>query len=64
MQEALVQGEPEHYFRPPYVGPRGWIGVHLNKGLDWNEIAGAIEDAYLTVAPKRLVERVSERESA
>jgi hypothetical protein len=60
MQEALVDGEPEHYFRPPYVGHRGWIGVHLNKGLDWDAIAGAIEDAYLTVAPKRLVKQVSE----
>jgi hypothetical protein len=57
MQEALVQGEPEHYFRPPYVGHRGWIGVHLNRGLDRNEIAAAIEDAYATVAPKSLVER-------
>jgi hypothetical protein len=57
MQEALVGGEPEHYFRPPYVGHRGWIGVHLNRGLDWNEIAGAIEDAYATVAPESLVER-------
>jgi hypothetical protein len=59
MQEALVAGEPEHYFRPPYVGYRGWVGVHLNRGLDWNEIAGAIEDAYAMVAPKSLVERVS-----
>ena len=56
MQAALVQGEPEHYFVPPYVGHRGWVGVHLNCGLDWNEIAGAIEEAYLTVAPKRLAE--------
>jgi hypothetical protein len=56
MQEALVAGEPGHYFRPPYVGHRGWIGVRLDRGLDWNEIAGAIEDAYATVAPKSLVE--------
>jgi hypothetical protein len=61
LQEALVEGEPEHYFRPPYVGHRGWIGVHLNTGLDWNEIAGAIEDAYLTVAPKRLVKQLVAR---
>ena len=52
MQEALIAGEGDHYFRPPYVGHRGWIGVHLNRGLDWNEIAGAIEDAYAEVAPK------------
>ena len=57
MQEALIAGEPDHYFRPPYVGHRGWIGVHLNRGLDWNEIAGAIEDAYAEVAPKSLVEQ-------
>jgi hypothetical protein len=32
------------------------MGVHLDRGLDWNEIAGAIEEAYLAVAPKRLAE--------
>jgi hypothetical protein len=62
MQEALVAGEPEHYFRPPYVGHRGWLGVHLNRGLAWNEIAGAIEDAYATVAPRSLVERARARD--
>jgi hypothetical protein len=56
MQEALVQDAPEHYFRPPYVGHRGWLGVRLDRDLAWDEIAGAIEDAYLTVAPKSLVE--------
>ena len=56
MQETLVRAEPEHYFRPPYVGHRGWLGVRLDRDLAWDEIAGAIEDAYLTVAPKRLIE--------
>jgi hypothetical protein len=56
MQETLVRAEPEHYFRPPYVGHRGWIGVRLDRGLHWNEIAGAIEDAYARIAPKALVE--------
>ena len=56
MQQALVEGAPEHYFRPPYVGHRGWLGVRLDRDLAWDEIAGAIEDAYLTVAPKSLVE--------
>jgi hypothetical protein len=54
MQEALVESAPEHYFRPPYVGHRGWLGVRLDRALQWDEIAGAIEDAYLTVAPKSL----------
>jgi hypothetical protein len=56
MQEALVESAPEHYFRPPYVGHRGWLGVRLDRDPDWNDVAGAIEDAYLTVAPKQLIE--------
>jgi hypothetical protein len=56
MQEALVESAPEHYFRPPYVGHRGWLGVRLDRDLDWNDIAGAIEDAYLTVAPRQLIQ--------
>ena len=39
-----------------FLGHRGWVGVHLNRGLDWNEIAGAIEEAYLQIAPRRLAE--------
>ena len=46
MQQALIEGEPEHYFRPPYVGHRGWIGVRLDTGLAWDNVAGALEDAY------------------
>jgi hypothetical protein len=56
MQRALVDADPERYFVPPYVGHRGWLGVRLDRGLDWNDVAGAIEDAYLAVAPKRLAE--------
>jgi hypothetical protein len=52
MQQALTEGEPEHYFVPPYVGHRGWVGVRLDRGLAWDEIAGAVEDAYDTVAAK------------
>jgi hypothetical protein len=56
MQDALVRGEPEHYFVPAYVGHRGWVGVRLDRALAWNEVAGAVEEAYLTVAPPRLAE--------
>jgi hypothetical protein len=56
MQDALVAGDPESYFVPPYVGHRGWIGVRLDRSLPWDEIAGAIEDAWLEVAPKRLAD--------
>jgi hypothetical protein len=58
LQRGLVEAEPEHYFVPPYVGHRGWIGVRLDRGLGWEAIAGAIEDAYVTVAPKALIDRL------
>ena len=38
--------------------------MHLNRGLDWNEIAGAIEDAYAEIAPKSLVEQVARERGA
>ena len=46
----LVGADPERFFVPPYVGHRGWLGVRLDRGLDSNEIAGILEDAYAEVA--------------
>ena len=56
MQAMLVEADPERFFVPPYVGGRGWLGVYLDVPVDWDEIAEIVEDAYRTVAPKRLVE--------
>ncbi len=53
VQEALVTAEPEHYFRPPYVGGKGWLGIHLDTGLDWATVAALIEQAHDTTAAKR-----------
>ena len=55
VQQLLVDADPERFFRPPYVGHRGWLGVRLDRGLDWNELAGILEDAYVEVAPPKLV---------
>ncbi|ADD40838.1 MmcQ/YjbR family DNA-binding protein [Stackebrandtia nassauensis] len=53
---ALVAGDPRRFFIPPYVGHRGWLGVYLDvDGVDWDEIAEIVTDAYRHVAPKRLV---------
>jgi hypothetical protein len=55
-QEALVAARPDRFFRPPYVGHRGWLGVRLDAGEpDWAEIAELVADAYRQVAPKKLV---------
>jgi len=55
VQEDLVREEPERFFRPPYVGHRGWLGVRLDVDVDWVEIEGVVRDAYCTVAPKTVV---------
>ncbi|HVX18793.1 MAG TPA: MmcQ/YjbR family DNA-binding protein [Acidimicrobiales bacterium] len=54
-QEELVETEPDRFFRPPYVGGRGWIGLRLDRDLDWDEVTALCEDAFRSVAPKRLV---------
>jgi hypothetical protein len=56
IQTLLVETDPERFFVPPYVGHRGWLGVRLDRGLDWGELAGIVEDAYAEVAPSKLVE--------
>jgi hypothetical protein len=61
VQEALVGSEPERFFRPPYVGVRGWLGVYLDvPGVDWHEVGEIVADAYREVAPRRLVARLDE----
>jgi hypothetical protein len=56
MQQVLVEGDPEHFFVPPYVGHRGWLGVRLDRDLPWDQIEGIVEDAYAEVAPAKLLE--------
>jgi hypothetical protein len=63
VQEMLVEADPERFFRPPYVGHRGWLGLRLDRGINWEELAGVIEDAYAEVAPPKLVEAALRRES-
>lgn len=58
VQAELVDDDPERFFRPPYVGHRGWIGVRLDVDVDWAEIDQIIRDAYRIVAPATLVRRL------
>ncbi len=57
-QEALVEGTPDRFFRPPYVGGRGWVGMRLDGDVPWDEVAELCEDAYRVVAPAQLVARL------
>ena len=55
-QELMIAASPERFFRPPYVGPSGWIGVYLDRRTtNWRELAELLEDGWRMTAPKRLV---------
>lgn len=59
-QEELLAAESVRFFRPPYVGHRGWVGLRLDIDPDWDELVGICAEAYRTVAPKRLVALLDE----
>ena len=54
-QDLMVRAAPARFFLPPYVGPSGWVGVWLDRAVDWDEVAQLLADSYRLVAPKRLV---------
>ncbi len=54
-QSLYVDAEAEYFYVPPYVGPSGWLGVDLDKGLSWPRIADLVREAYVEVAPKSLI---------
>lgn len=58
MQEQLVASDPDLFFVPPYVGPSGWLGVRLDRGVDWDLVADVLEQGYRMVAPKRAIARL------
>jgi hypothetical protein len=53
-QDTLVRSDPEHYYRPPYVGSRGWVGVTLDNDPDWDELERIIADAYALVSSPKV----------
>ena len=58
-QGALVASDRDRFFVPPYVGHKGWVGVHLDRSpVDWDELADLVEESYRLIAPKRLVARL------
>jgi hypothetical protein len=60
VQEEMVEQEPDRFFRPPYVGPSGWLGVRLDRQVDWDEVRQILADSYRKVAPKTLVRQLDD----
>ena len=65
VQEEMVEREPDRFFRPPYVGTRGWLGVYLDLAdladIDWDEVAAIVTEAHRVVAPAKLVSLIEPR---
>ena len=53
-QQLLLRADPDRYFSPPYVGPKGWIGIFLDEDPDWSAVADLLRDGWRLTAPKRL----------
>ena len=62
LQETLVESDPDRFFRPPYVGHKGWIGVVLDTKPhakpDWKLVAALVEQAWRLIAPPKLAARL------
>jgi predicted DNA-binding protein (MmcQ/YjbR family) len=54
-QTILIEAAPARFFRPPYVGHKGWIGVRLGAEVDWDEVSDLVQRSYQLTAPKRLL---------
>lgn len=53
VQEDLIEEDPDRFYRPKYMGPSGWVGVRLDKGVDWDQVRFLLLEGYRMVAPKR-----------
>jgi hypothetical protein len=58
IQEMLVGADPQRFFRPPYVGHKGWTGIRLDGEVDWEELAELVADSHRMTAPKRLLAKL------
>jgi len=63
VQELLIVADPARFYRPPYVGPKGWIGIRLFEPVDWGEVGDLVDASYRLIAPKRLVAQLPSSDS-
>jgi hypothetical protein len=51
-QEGLIYQDPRRYFRPPYLGPRGWVGVRLDGRPSWKQVERVVREAHAFIASR------------
>ncbi len=64
LQEALIESDPKRFWRPPYVGHRGWVAIVLDTKPDWDVVAGLVEQAFRFVATAKLVAKLPARDES
>lgn len=63
VQAALIDANPKKFYRPPYVGPAGWVGIELPRVKD-KELALHLREAWLLIAPTKFHALLKESPSA
>jgi hypothetical protein len=58
IQSTLIEASPDIFFRPPYMGHLGWIGLRLDLNVKWEEISNVLWEAYLNRAPKKYLKLI------
>ncbi len=62
-QELMIRSKPDRFFKPPYVGPAGWVGVYLDKSPDWDEVLELLRDGWRQIAPKKMLASIEQQAS-
>jgi hypothetical protein len=62
---ALVAAQPDRFYIPAYIGPKGWVALRLDVGeVDWDEVSELVSLSYRLVAPKGLVSQLAQSKQA
>jgi predicted DNA-binding protein (MmcQ/YjbR family) len=62
-QEVLIQNDPKRFWRPPYLGHRGWVAVVLDAKPKWDLVADLVEQGYRMVATKQRIAQLDAGDS-
>ena len=58
--ERLIEGQPSKFYRPAYLASSGWVGLRLDRKVDWVEVRRLVTTSYRLLAPKRLTRMLPE----
>ena len=63
-QEILANSNPRVFFKPPYMGHKGWVGVKLDAKPEWEQVSAILGDGYQMSLPQKARPRISTKTPA